>query len=136
VDMDTISDTGVFWHCGSAPLSMRDPVVTAAAQIHSNRKMPLLAEFTLKPGTITIARITQARNKLALVLGSAEVISAPMPFTGTSATVRFKGGAAKAQNMLIGEMLEHHVAMVYGDHRATLEAWAVRKGLPILDLTP
>ncbi|MGL5447313.1 MAG: L-fucose/L-arabinose isomerase family protein [Rhabdaerophilum sp.] len=135
VDMDEASDTGVFWHCGSAPLSMRDPKVGARAQIHSNRKMPLLAEFTLKPGRITIARLTQARNGLALVLGAGDVISAPMAFTGTSATVRFDGGVAQARDVLIGEMLEHHVAMVYGDHRATLEAWAALKGLPVMDLT-
>lgn len=135
VDMDEASDTGVFWHCGSAPLSMRDPDVEARAQIHSNRKMPLLAEFTLKPGRITIARLTQARNGLALVIGAGEVVPAPMSFTGTSATVRFDGGVAKARDVLIGEMLEHHVAMVYGDHRATLEAWAVLKGLPVMDLT-
>lgn len=135
VDMDERSDTGVFWHCGSAPLSMRDPAVEARAQIHSNRKMPLLAEFTLKPGRITIARLTQARNGLALVLGSGEVISAPMAFTGTSATVRFDGGVTNARDVLIGEMLEHHVAMVYGDHRATLEAWAAMKNLPVMDLT-
>ncbi|MBN8534077.1 MAG: hypothetical protein J0L51_08290 [Rhizobiales bacterium] len=135
VDMDEASETGVFWHCGSAPLSMRDPHVAARAQIHSNRKMPLLAEFTLKPGRITIARLTQARNGLALVLGAGDVISAPMAFTGTSATVRFDGGVAKARDVLIGEMLEHHVAMVYGDHRAVLEGWAAIKGLPVIDLT-
>lgn len=135
VDMDEASDTAVFWHCGSAPLSMRDPDIEARAQIHSNRKMPLLAEFTLKPGRITIARITQARNGLALVLGAGEVIAGPMAFTGTSATLRLDGGVAYARDMLIGEMLEHHVAMVYGDHRDVLEGWAASKGLPILDLT-
>jgi L-fucose isomerase-like protein len=135
VDMDEASQTGVFWHCGSAPLSMRDPEVTARAQIHSNRKMPLLAEFTLKPGRITIARLTQARNGLALVLGAGEVIAAPMAFTGTSATVRFDGGVARARDVLIGEMLEHHVAMAYGDHRDVLEGWAATKGLPVIDLT-
>ena len=136
VDMDPGSDTGVFWHCGSAPLSMRDPDVAARAQIHSNRRMPLLAEFTLKPGRITIARITQARNGLALVLGGGEVIAAPMSFTGTSGVIRFDGGAKSAGDVLIGEMLEHHVAMVYGEHRAILESWATLKGLPIIDLTP
>lgn len=135
VDMDEASDTGVFWHCGSAPLSMRDPKIEARAQIHSNRKMPLLAEFTLKPGRITIARLTQARNGLALVLGAGEVMAAPMAFTGTSATLRFDGGVAHARDVLIGEMLEHHVAMVYGDHRDVLEGWASLKGLPVLDLT-
>ncbi len=135
VDMDPVTDTGVFWHCGSAPLSMCDPEYTAEAQIHSNRRMPLLAQFPLKPGRVTIARLSQARNRLTLVLGTGDVIRAPISFTGTSAVVRFDGGAAKAQDVLIGEALEHHVAMVYGDHRATLEAWAALKGLPVLDLT-
>jgi L-fucose isomerase-like protein len=136
VDMDARDDTGVFWHCGSAPLSMRDPDVPARAQIHSNRKMPLLAEFTLKPGRITIARLTQSRNGLALVIGGGEVIRAPMSFTGTSGVVRFDGGAAAAGDILIGEMLEHHVAFAYGEHRALLESWAALKGLPVIDLTP
>jgi L-fucose isomerase-like protein len=136
VDMDRQDETGVLWHCGSAPLSMRDPEVPARAQIHSNRKMPLLAEFTLKPGRITIARLTQSQNGLALVLGAGEVIRAPMAFTGTSATIRFDGGVEQAGRMLIGGMLEHHVAMAYGDHRAVLETWAALRGLDILDLTP
>jgi L-fucose isomerase-like protein len=136
VDMDGASDTGVFWHCGSAPLSMRDPEFAARAQIHSNRKMPLLAEFTLKPGRITIARLTQAQNGLALVIGTGEVVRAPMSFTGTSGTVRFDGGADAAGDVLIGEMLEHHVAFAYGDFRPLLESWAALKGLPVIDLTP
>ncbi len=136
VDIDAASDTGVFWHCGSAPASMRDPEVRMEAQIHSNRKMPLLAQFTLKPGRITIARLSQARNGLTLVLGGATVIPAPMSFTGTSAVARFDGGAGNAMEVLLGEALEHHVAMVYGDHRETLEAWAALNDLPVLDLTP
>lgn len=140
VDIDAADDTGVFWHCGSAPLSMRDPDTLARAQIHSNRKMALLAEFTLKPGRITIARLSQARNhdgktSLSLVLGGGAVIAAPMSFTGTSAVVRFDGGAANAAEVLLGEGLEHHVAMVYGEHRPALEAWAARNTLAIIDLT-
>lgn len=136
VDMDENEQTAVFWHCGSAPLSMRDPAVPARAQIHSNRKMPLLAEFSLKPGPITIARLTQAENALALALGLGEVISAPMPFTGTSATVRFASPITEVRDNLLHAKLEHHVAIAYGDHRAALDDWAALKGLPVLDLTP
>lgn len=135
VDMDTADDTAVLWHCGSAPLSMRDPEAPVEAQIHSNRKMPLLAQFPLKPGPITLARISQARNRTTLVLGFGEVRRAPMSFTGTSAVVALKGGIASALATLIDGALEHHVAIAYGDHRLVLEAWAARKGLPVLDLT-
>ncbi|MCA1951593.1 MAG: hypothetical protein LDL25_00770 [Hyphomicrobiales bacterium] len=135
VDMDTASDTAVLWHCGSAPLSMRDPEAAARAQIHSNRRMPLLAEFPLKPGRITLARVSQARNRPLLVLGSGEVLRAPKSFTGTSAVVSLKGGIAPALATLVDEGIEHHLAITYGDQRDLLEAWAGHRGLPVLDLT-
>jgi L-fucose isomerase-like protein len=135
VDMAAGDDTGVFWHCGSAPLSMRDPESPAEAQIHSNRRMPLLQQFTLKPGRITIARLTQAQNRVQLVVGGGEVIRRPMSFTGTSAVVRLDGGAEPAMHRLLGEQLEHHVAMVYGEQRGALHAVAAMLGVPVLPLT-
>ena len=63
VDMDRASDTGVLWHCGLAPTSMADPATPPGAQIHSNRRMPLLLEFALKPGRVTAARFSQAQNR-------------------------------------------------------------------------
>lgn len=136
VDMDAATDTSVLWHCGSAPASMRDETTPLEAQIHSNRKMPLLQQFTLKPGRITIARLSQARNGLRLVLGAGEVVRAPMSFTGTSAVVRLDGGTAAARDVLLGEALEHHVALAYGDCRRDLEAWAALNALDVIDLTP
>ena len=75
VDMDAASDTGVLWHCGLAPLSMADPATPPAAQIHSNRRMPLLQEFALKPGRVTVARFSQARNETKLVVAGGDMLS-------------------------------------------------------------
>lgn len=134
VDIDAASDTGVFWHCGSAPLSMCDPDARPAAQIHSNRRMPLLYQFPLKPGRITIARLSQARNEIKMVVGGGEVVRAPMSFTGTSAVVRFDGGAKTAMRGLLDQALEHHVAMVYGEHRGALEALGQAMNVPVVEL--
>ena len=41
VDLDPAGGTGVFWHCGLAPLDMADPQATPHATIHSNRRKPL-----------------------------------------------------------------------------------------------
>lgn len=134
VDMDAASDTGVLWHCGSAPLSMCDPEDRPMAQIHSNRKMPLLAEFALKPGRITIARISQARNETKMIIGGGEVVRAPKSFTGTSAVVRFDGGTERAMHALLGMALEHHVAIVYGEHRAAMAAAGRELGIDVVGL--
>jgi L-fucose isomerase-like protein len=134
VDMDIADRTAVFWHCGSAPASMRDDTVPAAAQIHSNRRMPLLFEFTLKPGRITICRLSQSRNRMKLVVTGGEMLRAPMSFTGTSGVVRFDAPMQDALDDLIDQGLEHHVAMVYGDHRGALVALGERLGLPVVGL--
>jgi L-fucose isomerase-like protein len=122
------------WHCGSAPLAMCDPAFKPEAQIHSNRKMPLLAQFPLKPGRITIGRISQAKNETKLIVAGGEVVRAPISFTGTSAVVRFDGGTEAAMRGLLEHALEHHVGIVYGDHRGALRAAGQHLKLPVVEL--
>lgn len=134
VDMDVAGDTGVIWHCGLAPRSMADPQTPPMAQIHSNRRMPLLQEFALKPGRVTVARISQARNRPTMVLAGAQMLRAPKSFTGTSGVIRFDRGADEVIAAMLEMGLEHHVSIVYGDVRGALRAVAGRIGLPVVEL--
>jgi L-fucose isomerase-like protein len=134
VDMDAATDTGVIWHCGLAPLSMADPATPPAAQIHSNRKMPLLQEFALKPGRVTAARFSQARNRTRLVVAGGEMIAAPKSFTGTSGVIRFDRPAGEVAAAMMDLALEHHVAIVYGDVRGPLRALGRAMGLDVIEL--
>lgn len=134
VDITPADDTAVLWHCGLAPLSMRDPQARAEATIHTNRKMPLLHQFPIKPGRITLARLSRARNETKLMIAGAEVIRAPMAFTGCSGTVRFDRPAAEVGRRIMEEGLEHHFALAYGDHRPALRSIAARWDLPVLEL--
>jgi L-fucose isomerase-like protein len=134
VDLDVNSDTGVFWHCGLAPLHMADPKVTPRAAVHSNRLMPLLNEFPLKPGRVTIARLSQAQGRHQLVVGGGEMVRAPLSFSGTSGVVRFDRPAGEVLDTLMGAGLEHHYGLVYGDVRAELRALSRELDVPIVDL--
>lgn len=134
VDMDSASNTGVFWHCGSAPLSMADDQFQPRAQLHSNRKMPLLQEFTLKPGRVSIARISQSRGQATMIIAGGEIIRAPMSFTGTSGVVRFDRNCDEVMEAMLEFGLEHHVALVYGEHRGVLRALGEEMGLPVVEL--
>ena len=134
VDMDVRDNTGVVWHCGQAPNSMRDPQVPATAAIHTNRKMPLLYQFALKPGPVTLLRISQARGQPKLVLGFAEMLRRPMAFTGTSGVLRFERGVEAVLDDVIASGLEHHMALAYGDHRTVLRGVAAALDLPLLEL--
>lgn len=134
VDMDAASDTGVLWHCGLAPLSMADPATPPIAQIHSNRRMPLLQEFALKPGRVTAARFSQARNGESLVIAGGEMLAAPKSFSGTSGVIRFDRPAAEVTAAMMELALEHHVAIVYGDVRAPLVALGEAMGIEVIDI--
>ncbi|HZU87362.1 MAG TPA: hypothetical protein VFF78_07750, partial [Anaerolineaceae bacterium] len=69
VGIDLEKNKVALWHCGLAPLSMADPTSQPHGEIHSNRKVPLVMDFPLKPGKITLARISQATGKLRLIYG-------------------------------------------------------------------
>jgi L-fucose isomerase-like protein len=134
VDIDVNDNTGVLWHCGLAPLSMADKQVPARATIHTNRKKPFLYEFTLKPGRITILRLTQAKNKLQMVISGGEMIQAPMSFTGTSGVVKFDVSAERILDKIMREGLEHHYSIVYGDYRVALTKLANLLNIPVMEI--
>ena len=75
VAFDVEADEATLWHCGLAPLSMADPDVQPQATIHSNRAKPLLLQFPLKPGRITIARLSEASGEFCLVIGGGEMLA-------------------------------------------------------------
>ena len=134
VDMDPSDDTGVVWHCGQAPASMAAPGHMPVATIHTNRKMPLLFEFPLKPGRVTLARISQARGIHQMVISGGEMLDRPMAFTGTSGTLKFDRPAQEVSADVIGSGLEHHMAIAYGDHRQALRGVAAALSLPVLEI--
>lgn len=134
VSVEAEADQAVLWHCGLAPLSMADPEFRPRATIHSNRRMPLLMEFPLKPGRVTLARLSQAEGDFRLVVGSGSMLRAPLSFSGTSGVIRFDRPAAEVLDTLIGHGLEHHVAITYGDYTPSLEVLAQLLRMPLLRL--
>jgi L-fucose isomerase-like protein len=125
VEFNAGENSAVLWHCGQAPLTMADPETKTQGGIHSNRKLPLVMEFPLKPGRVTIARLSRARDgALRLVIGRGEMLRAPNSFSGTSGVIRFERPAMDVLDTIMREGLEHHIAIAYGDHQASLEALA------------
>lgn len=134
VAVDDERDGLVLWHCGLAPLSMADPASRPGVTIHSNRKLPLLFQFTLKPGRVTLARLSQAKGGWRLVVGEGEVQRAPGAFSGTTGVVRFERPAQDVLDTILAEGLEHHVSLTYGDHAGVLYSLAKMLELPVLVL--
>ena len=132
VDIDLDDNSGVFWHCGQAPISMCNPKIKPTATIHSNRKMPLLFEFPLKEGIVTMMRISQSFGEQKMVVSKGKMIDRPLRFTGTSGVINFDNDTKDVLNKIISYGLEHHIAITYGDHVELLSEVASELKLPIL----
>jgi L-fucose isomerase-like protein len=132
VSVEAGENVAVVWHCGLAPLSMADPQVKPRGTVHSNRLLPLLMEFPLKPGRVTAARLSEAEGDYRLVVAEGEIRKAPLSFSGTAGVLRFDRPALEVADLVIREGLEHHVAITYGDVIPELLALARILDLPVL----
>ena len=134
VGVDVERNRVALWHCGLAPLAMADPNTQPHGGIHSNRRLPLVLDFPLKPGGVTLARISQATGSLRLVVGRGEMLAEPKPFSGTAGILKLDCPASEFLDLLMHEGLEHHISLTYGDVSLALRAFADLIGLPILTI--
>lgn len=134
VGIDVDKDRVALWHCGLAPLSMADPKSQPQGGIHSNRRVPLVMDFPLRPGTITIARLSQATGRLRLILGKGEMLAESKPFSGTAGVVKLACPAQEFLDLMMREGLEHHISLTYGDYYAALRSFAQIIKLPVLTI--
>jgi len=132
VGIDPAADQVAVWHCGLAPLSMAAPGRRPLGALHSNRKLPLVMDFALKPGIVTLARVSRTATGLRLVLGRGEMLAGSQPFRGTAGVVRVDGGAQPFLDRLMRHGLEHHLALTYGDYTQELIAFARLIEMPVL----
>jgi len=89
----------------------------------------------MKPGRVTVARLSQSRGTVRMVIGGADALDRPMPYLGSSGVLRFDRPATEVLDTVVSEGLEHHLALVYGDCRAELEAVAALLEIPTVNLT-
>jgi L-fucose isomerase-like protein len=134
VHLDEETNTGVLWHCGLAPFAMADPESIPAATVHSNRQKPLLSEFPLKPGRVTLARISQSRGIHRIVIGGAEMVRSPLAFSGTAGVARFDRPVNEVMSTVMVEGLEHHFGIAYGNVQDELRALASLLALPVVEM--
>jgi len=126
--------TVAFWHCGQAAPDLAHPDEPVSSTVHPNRRRPLLHEFRLRPGRITIARFGHADGGLRLALGAGDILDAPRPFTGTAAVVRPDTPAEELVATVLAEGLDHHYGLVHGDVRGVMVALAEALGIPVVAL--
>lgn len=134
VDVDESDDTSVLWHCGVASSRLAAPGDIAVGTVHPNRRIPLVNQFALRPGRVTVARLSQCSGGLHVVLAGGEMLDRPRPYDGTCGTIRWDRPVRDVAGSIFGLGVEHHLGVIYGDHRDVLVELARRWDMPVIRL--
>jgi len=116
VHINEASNSAVFWHCGAGAYSLAHPKTGAQAGVHPNRKLGFTMEFGLKPGKVTLFRLSYTKSdgyRLLVMRGKA--LNTPQRFNGTSVEVKLETNIITTLDRLMEQGFEPHYALVYDD---------------------
>jgi L-fucose isomerase-like protein len=77
--------------------------------------MGFALNFGLKPGAVTISRLSQSADGYRMLIMRGEALDAPQKFNGTSVTVRLNGPVRETVRSLMLGGFEPHYSVVYED---------------------
>lgn len=116
VRVDRNRNSAIFWHCGAGARSLAAPGYKPLATVQPNRKQGLAYDFILKPGEVTVMRLSKAREGFRMVLMSGHaVVDNSSHFSGTSVEIEFDKSIDDITERLIYNGVEHHYCIGYGD---------------------
>src|SRR5690606_24984198 len=58
----------VFWHCGAGAYSLANPSTGAIAGVQPNREMGFALDFGIKPGQVTISRLSKSSDEYRMLI--------------------------------------------------------------------
>jgi len=134
VHVDESRNSVVFWHCGAGAYSLAHPATGARAGVHPNRKLGFAMDFGLKPGGVTIFRVSCGPDGYRLLVMKGEALDSPQSFHGTSVEVRLPSDVRTTLTRLMHEGFEPHFALVYADVSDALVELGRRLGIQTMVL--
>ncbi|NGP45709.1 hypothetical protein G4V62_12360 [Bacillaceae bacterium SIJ1] len=123
-------NAAVFWHCGAGAYSLATPETGATVGVHPNRKLGFALDFSLKPGAVTVFRVSYTQEGYRLLIMKGEALPNGATFQGTSVEVAFSKDIEELVTCLLTEGYEPHYAMVYGDVTGELLQLGKELGIP------
>jgi L-fucose isomerase-like protein len=131
IRIDEKNNTGLFWHCGQAAQKLRNPKEEVIMTNHSLAGEGCVIEEILKPGPVTVARVTYTPDGYKLFLLEGEAIPTKKNIRGTQVNVKFQVPAINVVKTLTDYGIPHHYSIIW--HHVKDEMLELCK---ILDMEP
>jgi len=126
-------DVFLSWHCGNAPPSLACKGCKIKVMSHSILSKPLgekntvgTAEFPLKPGVVTLNRLTERDGRFKMLITRGKIIQSNETLRGSWSWVQVED-LDKLYRTLVKEGFTHHASLIHGDYTT-----AVREACELL----
>ena len=114
------------WHCGNAPPSLAcraqgiaiHPHSILSKQLGKERSMGT-AEFQLKPGVVTLCRLTELDGEFKMLVTKGEIVESTQRLRGSWSWVKVPD-LDGLYRTLVEEGFTHHASQVHGDYTAPI----------------
>jgi L-fucose isomerase-like protein len=140
ISFESKGDSGIFWHCGAAPVSLCKsgvyPELCKHSIVDGGGVKGISCEFPLKSGPVTILRIGETRNGSAyrLLAISGEGLETEQVLKGNPLKVKFNRPAQELAEKLIENGFEHHYILCHGDITKELRLFSKLLDLELVEL--
>jgi L-fucose isomerase-like protein len=125
VAIDDARNEGLAWHCGSAPTCLKAPDAPIRLAKHATAegggKRGITADFPIDGrGPVTMARLGVGPRGLRLFFVGGQSVPVRARLPGNCWALRFDAPVRRVVDVVIGQGLEHHTALVHADIRDDL----------------
>jgi L-fucose isomerase-like protein len=131
--VDLKKDFALFWHCGVAPCNLWDGCSVRSLDTYFAGGKGVTADFVLKSGDLSIARIDTARGVHRLFLQRAKAIPMEKELKGTYLKAVFDRPVKEVLDLIIKNGVAHHASMVYGEYIEPLKMAAGLLGWEVIE---
>jgi len=115
------------WHCGNAPPSLVCQGCKIKVMSHSILSKPLgkkntrgTAEFPLKPGVVTLNRLTERDERFKMLITRGRIIPSDQALRGSWSWVQV-ADLDKLYTTLVKEGFTHHASLIHGDYTTAIK---------------
>ena len=131
--VDLAQNFALFWHCGVAPCNLWDGCSVRSLDTYFAGGKGVTADFVLKSGELSIARIDTARGKRRVFLQKARAVPMKKELKGTYLKAVFDRPLKEVMDLIIYKGIAHHASVVYGDFIEPLKIAASILGWEVIE---
>ena len=134
ITIDEAENTALFWHCGQAARSLKSEESALVVGNHPLAGQGVAFYTTLKPGVVTVARMSKIDGVYKLFVVKGEAIPTEQVTPGAMVKVRLEKPVNEVICRIASEGVPHHYSLVWEDIAAEMELFARMLEIEVIQL--